>query len=502
MVGNIKLVTTGFPYIPADLDFIGYMASTYVPADIYKRYLDIFEESNIFISGTEVHGIQAKVEYDNGCKKNQKDPEEFKNEFHKVYEKQFNSLKIEFDYYSRIDSKDNKELTYKALKNLKDKGLIIEKDTCVYKCEDCGNYLPQRFRKLKSTKGSFDYLKTREVGEEEIYCGFCGSENIEVKNKRHWFLDIPSSDSYKRIIDQQKQSSVKKALRFKCNYLEPWDITRENCWGYELPFDSDKQLYIWFPSLVADISLLPRENQQKILNNEGVDIYYFIGKNITFQHGIILPIIYDALGIENYNVYISSRGFMDEKNSDERLISLNKALKKYNPDYLRFYICYKVPDNMQDFSLKEDEMKQIINGILCRRVGTLFTRIYKVLEDEGVEKVPSKKPHTDLLASYIQAIKNSVDNMRVNQTLKNILKYVNSSHKMIHSDRLNKNLSEKEVAFLARTCANTLTLLKPIIPEKIENYNIFDSWNISSLSNTENIENKELTYNYKKWKKI
>ena len=50
------VVTAAYPFIPAEIN-MAHMASTYIPADIYFRFLRQLKKEVVLVSATDVHGL-------------------------------------------------------------------------------------------------------------------------------------------------------------------------------------------------------------------------------------------------------------------------------------------------------------------------------------------------------------------------------------------------------------------------------------------------------------
>ena len=50
------ITTAAFPFIPAEIN-IAHMASTYIPADVYNRFMNLFGNDAFLVCATDVHGV-------------------------------------------------------------------------------------------------------------------------------------------------------------------------------------------------------------------------------------------------------------------------------------------------------------------------------------------------------------------------------------------------------------------------------------------------------------
>ncbi len=102
------LVTSALPYANGDLH-IGQIAGAYLPADVFVRFLRLQGKDVIYICGTDEHGAPISIKSEaEGLP-----PREIVEKYHKIIEKGFEGLGIEFDNFSGTATKTNSELAQK-----------------------------------------------------------------------------------------------------------------------------------------------------------------------------------------------------------------------------------------------------------------------------------------------------------------------------------------------------------------------------------------------------
>lgn len=492
------IVTAAFPFIPAKLN-IAHMASTYIPADVYNRYLKLFGYHSMLISATDVHGVWVKREVVNS----HVDIENLKDSYHENYQKELSSFHISFDHYGRTDSENLYNMVVNSLIKLKEKGYITKEISKNYYCNSCLEFLPKRFRiaTKETTQSGKMKLNVADSNDFEYECAFCKSKDIKMVEKYHWFMDLPKALPI--IKDEiEKQNNVK--LR---NYLESiveqglskWDFTRDNYFGIKIPFeDSDQYVYLWYDSLVGYLDLLPKD-----MDIDSVSFSHFMGKNIVYYHSILWPLILrEGFGCENVDYQISPRGFLNLKQSDEDLVDISVATNKFNGDYLRFYILYRTPDSMTDFLFTVDEMKEIINSILCRQIGGFFKRCRGILMKYEIKTVPEISVSNQGFEDSVKLINEYILQMKCNKALLEAINYIKKCGKVINDQELYRNTDEAQVKLLCVLLAGGLLLMKPFVPEIINDYNIFEDFKLDSIDEIESLDGKNLCYNENMWEQI
>ncbi|PKM93608.1 MAG: hypothetical protein CVU84_14660 [Firmicutes bacterium HGW-Firmicutes-1] len=488
-----KIITTAaYPFIPAELN-MAHMASTYIPADVYHRFMKLLGYNSVFVSATDVHGVAVK----NILKNNDMDLEEIICTFHEKYKKLFSCLNVKFDTYSRTDTRDVEELVRQSLIKIKEKGYIIKKESSNYYCKQCSEYLPKRFR-IKTQEFTQTNKMKLSGNQEDMCCFFCGNTEIAEQKIDHWFLDIPKGkEIISEIVTKQTNKNVKTYLESVINLgLKEWDFTREDYIGIRIPFEEKEQyIYLWYESLIAYMTLFDRE--------EDVELRHFMGKNIIYYHGIIWPLLLrEGLNIKNMDMHICAKGFMNITKSDSVLIDIEKAVQKFDKDYLRFYIIYRTQDTIDDFSFTENHFKQIINKVLCRQLGGFLNRCRSILMKNKVENVPKWNKEDELLTDSKPLLEVAILNMNVNNALMLVIEYIKKCGKYIQLHTIYKSPSKEQLGLLCHMMASVIILLKPFIPDVINNYNIFNNIELKSLDQLEFLEGEKVIYNNLIWEML
>jgi len=156
----MKIVTSALIYANGPIH-LGHIKSTYLPADIYVRYLRQKGEEVLFICATDDHGTPIALEAD----RQKTSPLELIKYYHYKDEKEFSDLGIVFDIFHWTSSQENKETTIEFYKDLKP--YIYTKNVIQYYCKEIDRYMPDRY-----VKGKCKYC-----GAEDQYadqCEICG----------------------------------------------------------------------------------------------------------------------------------------------------------------------------------------------------------------------------------------------------------------------------------------------------------------------------------------
>ncbi|MCC6028195.1 MAG: class I tRNA ligase family protein, partial [Archaeoglobus sp.] len=189
----MKLVTCGLPYANGKLH-IGHMR-TYIPADVYVRFLRMMNEKVIFICGSDCHGTPIVVNAEREGLK----PEELVEKYHEHFLRVFKELAVEFDFFGKTTEKYHHERTREIVNRLIENGYVYSKEIELAYCESCKRFLPDRY-----VEGICPYCKTPARGDEcdqgcgrhlepgeilEPRCKICGNRAV-FKKRTHYFFKL------------------------------------------------------------------------------------------------------------------------------------------------------------------------------------------------------------------------------------------------------------------------------------------------------------------------
>ena len=135
------MVTCGLPYAngPCHIAHL----RTYVPGDVFVRYMRKLGRKVVFVCGSDAHGTPITV----NAQKLGVHPRELVEKYHRHFQEVFKRLRIEFDNYGNTDDPINHRRTVEIVKRLIKNGLIYEKELELPYCPHCGRFLPDRYVK-------------------------------------------------------------------------------------------------------------------------------------------------------------------------------------------------------------------------------------------------------------------------------------------------------------------------------------------------------------------
>jgi len=411
MVKRKVLVTAALPYANG-APHLGHGRSTYLPADIFTRFLRMTGADVVYVCATDWHGTPILI----NAEKEGKKPEEYANAWHNYFDNIFKKFGMSFDIFYKTHSPENKKMATEFFERACRNGYIYEKTIKENYCENDKKFLPDRY-----VIGTCPYCKAEDQYSD--YCENCGKAFVagEVLNPKckicgtkpliressHCFFALNAlkkevSDylNYNNELQSEVKNYVKQWLK---NDLQDWDITRDLGWGFEVPGKKGQVFYVWWDAPIGYISSTIKLAQEKKQDWTGwwkskkTEIYHFIGKDIVYHHYLFWPAMLLSVK-DNYTMpkAIPTRGYLNlegRKFSKSRgwYISLEDFLKVFPADYLRFYLTMITPNAPTDANFSLEEFKKRVNDDLIANFGNLARRTLYFIEDSFKGKVPEPK---------------------------------------------------------------------------------------------------------------
>ena len=407
------LVTSALPYANGPLHF-GHLAGAYLPADIYCKHLRLMGKECLHISGSDEHGVAIMQ----NAQKKKKSYKAYVDNWHKEHAKLFEKYAISFDFFGQTSEPYHKDEVLKWFHELYDQGFIEKHAQDQLQCQDCHNFLPDRY--VEGTCYVCGYQEARgdecpSCGEwinavklKDPTCKFCESKNIEVKSVDQWYLMLSKYHKEYRQWFEKISPSWRKGVSSFINALTKDEmvdraITRDLDWGIDVPLEEakGKKLYVWFDAPIGYVSntkeyLRQKKSSEDYLddwwNSPDVEITNFIGKDNIVFHGIIFPMMSLASkrvrAVSNLpaNQYLNLEGKKLSKSSGW-YIDANKAVNEFGTDALRYYLTTLIPET-NDSSFTWDGFEAKINNELANNIGNFVNRclifFYKNW-NEGIE---------------------------------------------------------------------------------------------------------------------
>jgi methionyl-tRNA synthetase len=386
------LVTCGLPYVngPCHIAHL----RTYVPADIFVRFLRKMGQEVVFICGSDTHGtpITVKAEED-GVK-----PREVMEKYHAHFQEFFPKIDIFFDNYGSTDNPLNHHRTQQMIQALKDNGYVYAKLLKLPYCPTCDRFLPDRYQRGtcphcganargdECDQGCGRYLEPGEIMDPR--CSICGSKP-EMKETRHYFLKLTAFEAFlRKFLPNMDGTDIARnyAIQWVEKGLKDWNITRNLDWGVKVPNEEGLVYYVWVDAPIGYIS-----STEEWAERTGGDweyywkgpgnLIHFIGGDIVYHHCLFWP---SMLMGSNYSIpnavvasgmvrvegkiFSKSRGYVIWVEED----FLDNGLES---DTLRFYVA-SYTGHTRDLDFSWTTYGEKVNKEL---VGTLGNFLYRAV---------------------------------------------------------------------------------------------------------------------------
>lgn len=398
------LVTAALPYANGPLH-LGHIRSTYLPADIYARFLRMKGEDVLFICATDEHGTPVVV----SAEKEGKSPKDVVDYYHEYDKKIFEQLNFSFDSFHRTSSRENYEMARHFFERMKKNGHVYEKDVEQLYCEKCGRALPDRL-----VKGTCAYCNAEEqYGDQCEKCGrvlkadtlldprcaTCGSKPVLKKSKHYFFALSKFGGRLEKWIrgNAQFQSEIKNyVLDWIKGGLHDWDITRNLDWGIPVPHENGLVFYVWFDAPIgyASSTAAVRKGWEDYWKGDSARVVHFIGKDISYHHYLFWPAMLMAVD-EGFSLPYAMpvRGYLNlegDKFSKSRgwYVSVEEFLNLFPADYLRFYETMLTPYSTADADFYWKDFMSRINNELAANIGNFVYRTLSLIKKSYGGKIP------------------------------------------------------------------------------------------------------------------
>jgi len=398
-------VTTALPYANAAFH-IGHMME-YIQADIWVRFQRMQAEGNglrevHFVGADDTHGTPIMI----AAEKEGITPQEFVAKIAAGRAQYLDGFHIAFDNWYSTDSPENVELSQGIYRRLRDAGLIQTKTVDRFFDPVKGMFLADRNIKGECPKcGSKD-----QYGDNCEVCGaayqptdlvnpysvFTNATPILKPSEQYFFkLSDPRCFEFLRDwlntpgrLQPEMVNKVSEWLGEAGEKLADWDISRDAPYfGIPIPDAPGKYFYVWLDAPVGYLASLKNYFGKKgidydaFLRDPGAEQIHFIGKDIVSFHLLFWPAMLkfaDHPTIERMRVAVHGHLTVNnEKMSKSRgtgispLRYLNLGM---NPEWLRYYLAYKLNSRVEDLDFTGDDFVARVNSDLIGKYVNIASR--------------------------------------------------------------------------------------------------------------------------------
>ena len=480
------IVTQALPYANASLH-LGHILEA-VQTDIWSRFQNKSGNECLFFCADDTHGTPVMLK----AKELGISPEDLIKDVQRDHEETYKLYDINFTNYHTTHSDENKKYSEKIYLKAKENNLITRKTINQLFDEAESMFLSDRFVKGTCPKceasdqygdGCTKCGATYDVSElKDPVSAISGTKPIN-KESEHVFFDLPKKlDVLKNFLasaDLQKPIT-NKLSEWLNDDLHQWDISRDAPYfGFKIPEEEDKYFYVWLDApigYIASIDNWATKNNKDMDSlwsaNSDYEIYHFIGKDISYFHGLFWPALLSGSDLKLPNgIYV--HGFLTingEKMSKSKGTGIlaKEFADLCDPETLRYYFAAKLNDKVEDIDLNFEDYVKRINSDLVGKYLNIASRCSSFIEknsnalsgtfdNELIEKAINQK----------EAIEACFESRNYSKAVRLIMDIADLTNKYINDNTpWKKDIDEAaQIATTALNVFNILSIyLSPIIP--------------------------------------
>ena len=495
------LVTAALPYANGPIH-IGHLVE-YIQTDIWVRFQKLRGNNCRFFCADDTHGTAIML----SAQKNKISEEEWIARISEEHQRDFASFDIQFDHYGSTNSESNRQLCHEIWQNLKDAGLIFEKEIDQLFDPEIGIFLADRY----VTGTCPNCGATEQYGDNCEKCGetYSPADLIdpksslsgatpEVRAANHVFVRL--EDLREFLLDWTQngdhlQTEVANFLlgsflnkKDESGNIEPlkdWDVSRPSPYfGFEIPGTEDNFWYVWFDAPIGYIASTKDwcektgEDFDSWWKNKDTEVHHFIGKDIKYFHTLFWP---GVLSKTEFNLpeKVHVHGFLlvngkKMAKRDGTFIKAEVCAKHLPANFVRYYYASKLGPKEDDIDLNFEEFITKTNSDLVGKVVNLASRSAKFVQKIGLSaEYPDDGGLFKAAADAGDEIAKAYENCDYNKAVRLILELADRANPFVeNAEPWNLKKDPDKQQELQDVCSVALNLfrqimiyLSPVIPE-------------------------------------
>jgi methionyl-tRNA synthetase len=393
-----RFVTCALPYANGHLH-LGHLVG-YIQADIWVRARRMAGETVHFVCADDAHGTPIML----AAEKAGMAPEDYIREIQASHERDFAEFQVAFDHYHSTHSDENRELSARIYRALRDGGFIAVRSIQQLFDPERGMFLPDRYVKGECPKcGAPD-----QYGDN---CEVCGAAYAptdlknprsavsgavpELRESEHYFFELPKFQAFLEgwLAGDVAHSSVKAKLReWLDGGLRDWDISRDAPYfGFPIPDAPGKFFYVWLDAPIGYLASFKAYCAKQGLDFDAILapespflMHHFLGKDIINFHGLFWPAMLHGARLKtpdrlHVNGYLTVNGAKMSKSRGTFIQARTYLDAGLDPEALRYYYAAKSGPGVDDLDLNLEDFVQRVNSDLVGKFVNIASRCAKLL---------------------------------------------------------------------------------------------------------------------------
>ncbi len=421
------------------------------------------------------------------------EPSAFIDKINKSHQVSLAKFGIEYTNYYSTHSSENEALVSEIYLDAKSSGYIYKKDV-----EQCFDEQKQMFLADRYIIGDCPKCSAKNQygdGCEECGATYSATELVNPKSSlsgttpitkisEHIFFDLEKAKD--NLIDFLEKSTLQKPIVAKLSEwldgdLKSWDISRDAPYfGFKVPNETDKYFYVWVDApigYIASATNWANKNNQSLENlwgkNSEYEIHHFIGKDITYFHGLFWPALlmkskYKLPDTIHVHGFVTINGEKMSK-SKGTFITADQFAEACDPELLRYYFASKLNSKIEDLDLNLEDLAQKINSDLVGKFSNIFSRSAPFISKNN--NCLSNEIHQEHLSQCnknIEKILEHYEDKEFSKAIKLIMEIADDTNKFINEHAPWK-LDQAAAVIVATTSINVFKnlciLLSPVTPK-------------------------------------
>lgn len=493
------LVTSALPYANGALH-IGHMLE-YIQTDIWVRYQRLAGNQCQWVWADDGHGtpIMLKAEAEGVT------PLELITRIKTEHERDIAGFLLSPDNFHTTHSEENREMAELIYTRLRDAGHIVKRTIKQLYDAEKAMFLPDRFVKgICPNCGTPDQYgdncekcsATYEATELKEPISQVSGTTPELRDSEQYFFalskfqDMLSAWTASGTLQPEVANKLKEWLE---SGLQDWDISRNApYWGFEIPDAPGKYFYVWLDAPIGYIAshknLAARtgENwEESWKEGSDVELYHFIGKDITNFHCLFWPAMLEGAGFRK-PTGVFCHGFLTIDNlkmskSRGTSITIETWLKHLKPEYLRYYYASKLSGSVVDLNMNFEDFTTRCNADLVGKVVNIASRcagfITKKFDGKLSEVYPEDSLHDyEVFTSAKQIIGEYYEQREYGKAMREIMilaehanTYINDAEPWVKIKDPEKAAEVQAICTIGLNYFRAIvTYLSPVLPDIAE----------------------------------